>query len=315
MNAVESKGIAVVVFANRKDFFLTKICVSSIRYFYPTVEIFLVKDKLNGDFNSRRLEKAFNVKLLDLGKNYYGWSAAKIHFLLNQTLPKKRYLCLDSDIIFVGKVIDKLQRQTGDFVLHATRTDPPFSRELIELYVDPEEVKVFYPDYEYPGYFFNAGQTLVTPGLLTEELLKFSFDPKIYPYYKNQETFRLVDQAVLNAVIPVLAKRENVSIDTLDYMEWSVSFFEKPERTTFQYFQNGTTEYLVHYAGDIRTTRLEKMKGADLLLSFRNNYQSRLSKFSRFLDSLQDNITSLSFFTSFLYKCNRVKILLGTFHK
>lgn len=33
-------SISVVIFANRRDFFLTKLCVASIRYYYPEIEIF-----------------------------------------------------------------------------------------------------------------------------------------------------------------------------------------------------------------------------------------------------------------------------------
>lgn len=305
-----TENIAVVVFTNRKDFFLSKICVASIRFYYPAVEIFLVKDKLNGDFNTHRLKLAFNVKVLDLGKKYYGWSAAKIFFLLQKNLPNRRYLCIDADIIFVGKVLDKIGKIGGDFVLNAYTINPPFSTEVTGLYIDPEKVKVFYPDYQYPGYFFNAGQTVVTPGLLEENLLEPSFDPHTYPYYKNKDTFGLVDQAVLNAALPVLARRKNVVINTLEYMQWSVSFFGDKDKFKFVDFKDGKNEYLVHYAGDTRVRQIEKMRGADLLQNFRDQYYTKLTPIGRLLDKLQDKITTLDFYNKFLYKKNRVLIEL-----
>jgi hypothetical protein len=72
--------ITIVVFANAKDFFLTKICIASIRYFYPDVEIFIVKDELNGKFYSRTLEKKFNTKELKLSKKYFGWGGQNFIF-------------------------------------------------------------------------------------------------------------------------------------------------------------------------------------------------------------------------------------------
>ena len=63
-----NKEISIVVFCNAKDYFLTKICVASIRHFYPDIEILLVKDELNGKFSTRILERNFKVKVKLLKK-------------------------------------------------------------------------------------------------------------------------------------------------------------------------------------------------------------------------------------------------------
>src|SRR5262249_16189620 len=93
--------ISVALFATTLDFRFTKICVARLRYYYPDVRIYLIKDKLNGDFDTSILTSRFNVELLDLGRKYYGWGAAKIHFVAHDRLPAGRYLVLDSDIIFL----------------------------------------------------------------------------------------------------------------------------------------------------------------------------------------------------------------------
>ncbi|MDD1443968.1 hypothetical protein MEO93_27235 [Dolichospermum sp. ST_sed3] len=301
-------NIAIVVFANRKDFCLTKICISSIRYYYPDVEIFIVKDKLNGNFNTRRLCKAFNIGILDLGRKYYGWGAAKIHFILNKDIPRKRYLCLDSDIIFVGRFLDKLASMQEEFIVNPDWHDDPHHKDVVDLYIDITKIKKYYPDFNYPGYFFNTGQFVATPGIINEVYFSKAFDPLNYPYYKDSDTFPLVDQGVINAVLPIFGKRENLKIGTLGFMAWSVSFFNDSDNQRFEKFEDGEIPLLVHYAGDIRTHHLEKMKGVNLLKKFQQMYLLKLSKTACLFDKLQDKICAIKFINLLLYKKNRIYI-------
>src|SRR6185503_9114640 len=104
----EMANFCVIIFCHKKDFFLAQILVASIRYYYPSVEIYLCKDLLNGKFDTTEMEKFWNVKILDLGITEFGWSAAKMHFYLSDKLKGKKALLLDADIIFTGRVLDRL---------------------------------------------------------------------------------------------------------------------------------------------------------------------------------------------------------------
>lgn len=130
--------ISVVIFCNKKDFYLTRICVASIRYYYPSISIFILKDYLNGYFDSKELENAFNVSVLDLGIEKYGWAAAKIHFLLNRKLNWKKVLMLDSDIIFIGPFLENLvaDSQGSDVSVSAYRFDNPYDPWVYKTYYD-----------------------------------------------------------------------------------------------------------------------------------------------------------------------------------
>ena len=300
-----NKDLSIVIFANRKDFFLTKLCISSIRFYYPDIEIFLIKDKLNGDFNTSLLRRKFKVKLLKLGKKYFGWSAAKIHFILDRNIPVKRYLCLDSDIIFIGHVIEELEKTEGEFVFNPQFLEPPFTNYVKEIFLNPEEVKTYFPDYEYPGYFFNGGQTIVTPGIINEKHLSDCFNSKKYPYYKNRNIFKVVDQSILNAVIPVLRKRENIKVSTVEFMKLSCEFFKNEENDDIIKLHNMKLPYIVHYAGDVRTPNLDKMKGSKVLKEFKKMYYSEMSNFEQSYDRIQDFLTTNSLLTKILYKKNR----------
>ncbi len=284
--------ISVVVFGNRKDYFFTKICISSIRYYYPDVEILLVKDQLNGNYDTSSLRKAFNVKLLNFDKKYFGWGASKVHFILRKDMPRKRYLILDSDIIFIGKVIEKIANEEADFVVAGESPALPFSDHQKELFVDPVKIRKYYPEYEYPGFFFNTGQMIVSPGLVSEDLIAPGFNPHSYPYFKDWEMFKTVDQSVLNAAIPVLLKRKQLTIANIPFMRWSVTYFENCATGDVNQYLDGETGLLVHYCGDIRTYELARMKGQPVLQFFKNQYTKRLSTKSRFRDSMQDWLAS-----------------------
>ncbi len=304
-------SISIVVFTNRKDYSLSKICIASVRHFYPSIEIFIVKDLLNGNFSSRYLERAFNVKPLSLGRKYFGWGAAKVHFFYYKQLPPKRFLALDADTIFVGPVLNIFENAGQDFVVNAEPCQVPFSDEVKGLYLDPAKVQKYYPGYEYPGYFFNTGQLLGKPGLLSKELLAPSFDTDHYPFYKNRDAFKLVDQAVLNAVIPLYASREKKSIGQLHYMKWSVSFFNNNSQLSMEDIDKHAFPFIIHYAGDTRSHEIRLMKGFTLLSAFRNEYYSRLGKIEIMFDRLQDKLCASGLLTQILYRKNWVVIKIG----
>ncbi len=298
--------ISVVIIANSKDFFLTKLCVASIRYYHPDVEIFLIKDKLNGGFSSRILEKRMNVKILKLKKKYFGWGSAKIHFHIDLANSKKRYFLLDSDIIFIGKLLDKLNRIDADFILHEEIHPQPFSETVKRIFVNPEVVKTIYPEYEYPGYFFNTGQFVTSPSHFDESLLDKCFDKNRFPYFTNRKVFHMPNQSIFNTVLPIMFKRHNSKVEAFEYMLWSKAYLLDPENAKMSAHLDGKKEYLIHYAGDIRSIDLTKMKGSELLLFFKAQYDNKLTKIERFFSNLQDKINSNKKITRLYYLKNKL---------
>ncbi len=67
--------IQIAIAVHKNDVWFCRICVTSIRHFYPEIEIVLLKDELNGQFSTEEIEKFWNVKLFDLGKKEFGWAA------------------------------------------------------------------------------------------------------------------------------------------------------------------------------------------------------------------------------------------------
>lgn len=306
------ESIAVVVFCCRSDYFFAKICIASIRYYYPSIKIYLFKDRLKGDFNSRGFCRLHNVDEIKTSRRYYGWSAAKLHFLLNNRLPKNvRYFCIDADIIFIGKVIDKLQKTTAQFVVHGHHDADPYKEESRRHYFEIDKIKNIFPNYLFPGYFFNGGHTLITTGIITKELLKDVFNPAVYPFYTNTRLFPTVDQSILNALLPCLQREQRITLASVDFAKWSLSFFEGNKNNSVELFKDGSFEYLVHYAGDKRTCKTEQMKGHQLLSFFKQQYLSKMTIPARVYQRIQDYLCGIEFINKQLYRKNILLMKLG----
>src|SRR5438132_7369325 len=98
----------VVIACFKKDVFLLKACIASVRYWYPDVEIYLIKDYIQGDFSTKEMEVAFDVKIFPAQRKFFGWPWSKLAVILHEK--KDKYLFLDSDVVFLGKVLDKLNQ-------------------------------------------------------------------------------------------------------------------------------------------------------------------------------------------------------------
>lgn len=302
-------NLTIVIFANSKDYFFTKILVSSIRYYYPDIPIELVKDSLNGSFNSKTLEKKFNVKEIKLSKKYFGWSAAKLHFLIELEIDKQ-YLCLDSDIIFVGKVLEKFKNSKADFIVSPEYFE--LTDNVKSVFVDPVKAKEYYPDYEFPGFFFNGGQTIVNPSKIKLSFFENIFNPEKYPYYINYEDFRYVDQSILNALLPSLHNSKTIKLQAIEFMQPSHSYFKETAKNDFLQLDSNEN-YLVHYAGDERNYSFNEMKGIEKLVFFRTKYESKLNKTEIVLSRMQDFCNNISIFTKMRLKKNRVLIEISKY--
>jgi hypothetical protein len=267
----------IVVFCYKKDYFMTRPCVASIRYFYPQAEIYLLKDYLAGDFDSQELEKAFDVKELDLGIRNYGWSAAKVHFLLSKQFVGQRVLTLDCDIVFAGRFLEDLYRKTEgiDFVVDPEYYASPYEGNVPLHYYKFDDVKLFDPSFEFPGYVFNGGQMLVKTDKIPVDYITPLFDAVTFPYYKRRDILPQVDQSLLNYLLPKLAKEGKLTLGAENFMAWSNG--QEALNVNLAKLKEGETyPFLIHWAGVLRVADFSLMTRADILLFFENYYYSKV---------------------------------------
>ena len=117
-----------------------------------------------------------------------------------------------------------------------------------------------------------------------------------------------MDQSILNAVFPVLEKRKKIELKEVEFMKLSIDFFPNGGNIRLTEITQGSLPYLVHYAGDVRDRKLDKMRGTEVLMEFKKPYYSKLSFVERGLDKLQDILNSNNILSFFLLKKNRVWI-------
>jgi hypothetical protein len=251
---------------------LSKICIASIRYFYPENEIYYIKDKLQGDFSISDLEKYWSVKELKYDTSVFGMSGAKMFFYADPVQEDDHYLVLDADIVLLGQL--PLKDPNADVIVSVEYEENPYQESIRDLYFDVD--KLANVGYHYPGYFFNAGQIFCKRGFLhhyKDELAKY-FDFENFPRWKRLDILPKYDQAFLNMYLPMMEEEGNLSIAKEDFMIWTG--WDKVNKWTLDEIKNGHVPHLLHYAGALRNQYLQKMIRPDILNFFQNFYYSRI---------------------------------------
>jgi hypothetical protein len=271
--------LKIIIVCHKNDYFLSKICVASIRYYYPSVKIFLVKDFLNGQFSTREMEKYFNVKILDLGINKFGWCSAKIHLLISRQLGDDQYLVLDSDVVFIGYVLDKLTKQVNstDFIVSPENLTDLNSKQFKAHYYNFSWVKSRFPSFRYPGYPFNGGQIVIQTGVIHPSDVSPFFQPDIFPYWTSiaNEHLPLRDQSLLNILLPELQRQKRLRLVPIKFMWWSESI-EVRQLLDINEIKNAKYPYIIHWAGSPRSRFLRNITRSDILYFFQHLYYNQV---------------------------------------
>lgn len=271
------KNPPVYIVCHRKDYFLAQIAVSSVRYFYPDIEINLIKDGVNGNFDTGELERCFKVNIVNLGKYKYGWTSAKMFLLLSNELRDKKLFLLDADVVFVGRVLDRLTNWNRyDFIVSPEYIDTPKSENFNKYYYDYRYFKTIYSTLFFPGYTFNTGNILISPGIITHQEIRKYFNPKQYPYWTDlsEKTLPTRDQSLLNLLIPLKAKAHQIKLKRVSYMWWFAQ--DEVSNLRLKDIATGKYKYLIHWAGGKRIPYIHKMRRGDILMFFQRNYYSQL---------------------------------------
>lgn len=259
----------VYVATHRSDIRLTRICIASIRRWYPEIPIFLLKDEANGAFSTDEIERSWNVRVWPTKCRAYGWGFIKLEPLFDAE--RIRYLMLDSDIVFLGRVIDALEKFSTDFVVQE-EVQPP--ADVPSLYFDAEKVRaVLNPSFAGPAFTFNTGQYVATSGVIGRtdfaELVEWSEPRRV----RHPKIFNPSDQGVLNYVVLERLAAGALTVARTPFMRWGQS-----EIADFEVARlNGDSPYpyVIHWAG-LKNLRLRRMLRSDILRHFEQAYYTRI---------------------------------------
>lgn len=268
----------IFILCYKLDFFLTKIVVASIRYYYPDVEISLIKDEIEGDFSTKDLEHYFQVKVVPLERKKYGWTSAKIFLLLSKKLSGRKILLLDSDTALVGRVLEKIASyyKKYDFVVSPEYKDKPGDRSFTNYYYDFNKVKSLIPELVFPGHTFNTGNIVVTAGSFTPLDVNRFFNPRHYPYW-TPEWEKLLptrDQSLLNILLPIKTALGKITCGKVHLMWWCKD--PEAKNLSIEDIRLAKYPFLIHWAGTNRSEFLPATERGDILLFFQKQYFERL---------------------------------------
>ena len=255
------------------DFRLTRICVASIRFWYPEIPIVLIKDLKIGDFDSTELEKNFNVSVFPQKVKSYGWGFSKFEVFFQPE--RKRFLMIDSDTVLVGPILDILEQYNEDWLVH----DEPFSVPfMLKYYFDPEKIKQIDPEFNFPNFTFNTGQFVGITGTLKRE----DFNPFIewkeprVQLYREAFTFG-GEQPLLNYMLMKKADKGEITLKQLDFMREGLH----PETKLVNLDQIKNKKgypFIIHWH-DKKTKlfdpHMKKIPRQDILLFFEDLYYKR----------------------------------------
>jgi hypothetical protein len=208
----------IVIACFKKDMFLLRPCVASIRYWHPDAEIFLLKDHIKGDFSLNEFIEFWDCKIFPTKMKEFGWPWSKLSILLEEE--DDRYLFLDSDTVFLGPVLDELNRFSEDFIVTGAEIQDPRDENFRYNYIDIDEIKKIDSNYHFPGFGFNGGHIVMKSGIfkLTDFTPIINFEPKIKSIYP--EIFKHGDQGCLNYIFTKAAEQKKITLKYHDFWVW-----------------------------------------------------------------------------------------------
>jgi len=260
----------VVVSCYKLDTPLTRLCVASIRFWHPQIPIWLLKDRHYGDFNTREIEKHWDVRVYPERQKNLGWGFGKLEVMTE--LPARRLLLLDSDVVFAGRVVDRLEMFDENLIVNQEDFD---AAGVEEQFFALDRLRQLDPKFDFPGYGFNTGQIVVTTGRIAKQdfdgLLDWQTRTVVHP-----EVFRKGEQGLLNYAVLSKVHQGKLSIRREPFMVWPGTAARTEHIQVRDFTPEGRHQQLIHWAGLRWGRTLEEMPRPEILLHFEEVYYRRV---------------------------------------
>lgn len=275
----------IYIAASAGDARYTRICVASVRYFYPDTPVrLLVSGSLQPGL-TEELRRYWNIGVAELpNKGDYGWGFVKLEPLFGS--PGQRFLVLDSDTVLTGLVLDVFSNIQGPFLVDDEQQSEVDTKRL---YYDWEKVRVIDPCAQAPRFVFNSGQWFGTAGLLTRDDFAPWVEWTMPRRLRYPEHFMPGDQGILNYVLNQKAI-DGLRVDRREIMRWPGHSMDGLDAEAVS--KRVAEPCVVHWAG-MKRVRQRDMIGADLLAYFEKVYYQRLpsGKARRFFAGWRDALS------------------------
>jgi hypothetical protein len=154
----------IYIAASSHDARYTRICVASVRFFYPNIPMrLLVAGPLKAGL-ADELIRYWDVSLADLPVGDYSWGFVKLEPLFGRL--GERFLVLDSDTVLTGTVLDLWSDSRAPFLVDDEKQS---EADTERLYYDWKKVRKIDSSAQPPRFVFNSGQWFGTAGTLMRD--------------------------------------------------------------------------------------------------------------------------------------------------
>ncbi|PYJ44919.1 MAG: hypothetical protein DME85_14100 [Verrucomicrobia bacterium] len=256
----------VYVATGLHDSRFTRICVASIRFFYPNIPIRLL---LGGAMRPRFLDELkcmYNVETAAVSPGNYGWGFIKLEPLF-QDRPE-RFLILDSDTVLLGPVLETANNHQTDFIVDFEQQTDSRAKEIYFNWEIGEQSGFGMAQ---PDFLFNTGQWFACSRVLR----RADFDPWIRwslpPRLTRPDLFKNGEQGILNFVVNEQYQKGSITVTRVPLMRWpgfDVTDIKLPEVTRGH---ESPYRQVMHWAG-FKAPRFESLPRSDLLIHFERLY-------------------------------------------
>jgi hypothetical protein len=262
------EGVAISCY--KFDVHLTRLCVASIRFWYPHIPMWLLKDRHYGDFDTREIEKNWNVQVYPGRAKTLGWGFGKLEVITES--PARRLLLLDSDVVFAGRVIDRLESFDEDLIVDKE----DFDGTAVQVqFFSLDKLRQLDPKFTFPGYGFNTGQIVATTGRLNRQDFDGLLDWQTLTV-KHSEVFKKGEQGLFNYVALRKLQHGELTIHREPFMVWPGEAARAEHIHLEDLTPEGQQQQVIHWAGLGWSKSLEKMPRPEILLHFEEIYYSRI---------------------------------------
>ena len=257
----------IYVTASSRDARYTRMCVASIRYFYPNAPVkLLMGGKLERGL-ANELARFWNVSIADVPLGEYGWGFVKLEPLFGP--PGERFLVLDSDTVVTGPVLD-LWAGDAPFLVDE---EFPSEIEIRRLYFDWLKLRAIDLGAQAPAFVFNSGQWFGTAGVVKREDFSPWLEWAMPRRLRRPEMFMPGEQGILNYVLNKKTAAGCIEVARRKIMCWPG---HSMRGITAESIENRAAEPLIiHWAG-MKKPRLSRMVGADVATFFERQYYRRM---------------------------------------
>ena len=268
----------IYINTHRYDLAFTRICIASIRYWYPSIPISLIVDYSNGSFHIGDMAQKWGVEVLDTQKRKYGWGFGKFEPLFLKG--NERFLVLDADTVLTGKILEKLETSKADFVVDAEIQN---NSEFEKLYYKIAEVEQLFADFKYPGYSFNTGQWVGRTGIISEKDFDQLIEWGVSPRLKHPTIFKQADQGLFNFILQRKQQRREICVDRMEMMLWPGEALKYPVSVREIRSRNSVNPFIIRWAG-IKFNRSSAFPNLEIALFYEDYFFSKYSSLTRLIE-------------------------------